>query len=91
MSDIEIKHQPDEAELTAQGVFDWPVWEKEVSTFPWTYDARETCFVLEGEVVVTPEGGSPVTIRAGDFVSFPEGMSCTWEVRAPIRKHYSFG
>jgi uncharacterized cupin superfamily protein len=46
--------------------------------------------VLEGRVVVTPNGGPPTEIVAGDFVTFPAGMSCTWDVKEPIRKHYSF-
>jgi uncharacterized cupin superfamily protein len=61
-----------------------------VSKFPWHYDAEETCYILEGEVVVTPDGGEEVTVGEGDLVTFPEGMSCTWEVRKPIRKHYRF-
>ena len=26
----------------------------------------------------------------GDLVTFPAGMSCTWEIRRPVRKHYRF-
>ena len=59
--------------------------------FPWTYDEQETCYVLEGEVVVTPDGGAPVTVKAGDLATFPAGMSCIWDVRVLIRKHYQFG
>ncbi|MCK7535737.1 MAG: hypothetical protein MZV63_34480 [Marinilabiliales bacterium] len=32
---------PSKAELDALGVRSWPVWEKEVSTFPWVYDLSE--------------------------------------------------
>ena len=56
----------------------------------WTYDAEETCYVLEGEVTVTPEGGEPVTIGRGDLVTFPKGMRCVWDISAPIRKHCRF-
>lgn len=35
-----------------------PIWTKEVSTFPWIYDSEETCFFLEGGVIVTPDGGA---------------------------------
>ena len=76
--------------LTGMGVFDWPIWEKEASTFPWTYDASETCYFLEGDVVVTSEGGEPVQMGAGDLVTFPSGMRCTWEIRKAVRKHYRF-
>ncbi|MFP3875020.1 MAG: cupin domain-containing protein, partial [Thiohalophilus sp.] len=26
----------------------------------------------------------------GDLVTFPAGMSCTWEIREPVKKHYDF-
>lgn len=91
MSKIEVEREPAAEALKERGVFDWPIWTKEASTFPWTYDSSETCYLLEGEVVVTPDGGEPVEIRKGDLVTFPAGMSCTWEVRRPVRKHYVFG
>jgi hypothetical protein len=88
MSDILIEHNPSPAKLDVIGVDDWPIWEKEVSTFPWTYDRRETCYILEGEAIVTPSGAAPVRIVQGDLVTFPAGMQCTWEIRSPVRKHY---
>lgn len=90
MDKILIEHNPSPAKLEVVGVYDWPIWEKEVSTFPWTYDTKETCYILEGEVIVTPDGGEPVRIREGDLVIFPAGMSCTWQILSPIRKHYRF-
>jgi len=88
---IRIEHQADEQRLGELGVRDWPIWTKEASTFPWHYDESETCYFLEGDVVVTPAGGEPVSMGTGDLVTFPAGMDCTWEVRSPVRKHYRFG
>lgn len=88
---IQITRNPDDEQLKELGVYDWPIWEKDASTFPWSYDATETCYLLEGDVVVTPDGSEPVHIQAGDLVSFPSGMDCTWEIRTAVRKHYSFG
>ena len=87
---IQLTRNPDETTLNELGVASWPIWEKEISTFPWTYTATETCYILEGRVIVTPDGGEPVEIKAGDLVPFPAGMSCTWEILEPIRKHYRF-
>lgn len=43
------------------------------------------------EVTVTPDDGrQAVTVGAGDMVVFPNGMSCTWDVKKAIRKHYNF-
>ena len=90
MSDIQIERDLSQGELEGRGVFQWPVWEKEESVFPWTYDATEFCYVVEGEVRVIPDAGDPVIVTAGDYVTFPAGMSCTWEVLVPIRKHFTF-
>lgn len=90
MSKITIEHNPAPAKLEVMGVFDWPVWEKEASTFPWTYDSTEVCYILEGRVTVTPEGGEPVEIGEQDLVTFPAGMQCTWEIHESISKHYNF-
>ena len=89
--DIKVEQQLTQPQLDARGVYDWPVWQKEVSRFDWTYDTEESCYILSGEVTVTPAGGEPVTIRAGDYVTFPAGMSCVWDITAPISKHYRFG
>ena len=88
MSIIIVAQNPSPERLDALGVFNWPIWTKEVSTFPWTYDSSETCFFLEGDVSVTPDGGDPVYM--GNLVTFPRGMSCTWEIRQAVRKHYKF-
>lgn len=91
MSKIIIEPNPPQEKLDQLGVPSWPIWTKEVSEFPWHYDSREQFYVLEGYVIVTPESGDPVEINVGDFVTCPEGMSCTWQVLEPIRKHYNFG
>lgn len=91
MQSIKIIHQPGESELTKLGVRQWPIWEKQVSTFPWTYDAREICYLLAGDVTVTPKGGQPVRFGQGDLVTFPDGMECTWQIHVAVRKHYQFG
>ncbi|MDY0041493.1 MAG: cupin domain-containing protein [Desulforhabdus sp.] len=91
MAEVKIVRNPSEDELNKLGVRDWPIWTKEVSEFPWYYTDPEICFLLEGDVVVTPEQGEAVETGAGDLVSFPKGMSCTWNVRKNVRKHYKFG
>ena len=91
MSEIRVVHEPDKKVLDEMGVFDWPVWEKEESEFPWHYDEQEICYFLEGEVEVTPEGALPVKMGKGDLVTFPRGMSCTWKIRKAVKKHFSFG
>jgi len=91
MSSIQVVKHPKPENLQSLGVHHWPIWEKEASTFPWFYDEQEVCFFLEGEVTVTPEGGSPVSFGAGDLVTFPQGMRCIWHIQKNVRKHYKFG
>ena len=88
---IEVTNNPSLELIVQLGCHSWPIWEKEPSTFPWYYDAKETCLILEGKVMVTPDGGEPVTFGAGDLVVFPQGMGCTWQVQEAVRKHYKFG
>ncbi|MDH5408187.1 MAG: cupin domain-containing protein [Gammaproteobacteria bacterium] len=90
MSEIKVEHQPSQQRLNELGVTSWGIWEKEESSFPWTYDATETCYFLEGDVVVTPDGGEPVQMGKGDMVTFPAGMSCHWEIKQAVRKHFMF-
>ncbi|EFJ47059.1 hypothetical protein VOLCADRAFT_105278 [Volvox carteri f. nagariensis] len=87
---VVVQRQPSENVLEAKGVRRWPTWGCGVSKFPWTYQESETCYILEGKVVVTPNGGEAVEINAGDMATFPAGMSCIWDVKAPINKHYNF-
>ncbi len=90
MSGIRVENNPPRDRLEQLGVFDWGIWSKEISVFPWSYDCEETCYFLAGEVVVTPDGGAPVQMGKGDLVTFPAGLSCTWDIRRDVRKHYRF-
>ena len=67
----------------------WPIWECEPSKFDWTYDAEEHCFIIEGSVTVIGLENI-VEIKSGDYVIFPKGLQCTWEVHQPIKKYYTF-
>lgn len=91
MSGIKVEKQASRDALRQKGIFEWPIWSKEVSKFPWTYDSAEICYFLEGDVVVTPDGGEPLRIGKGDLVVFPAGMSCTWDIKQAVKKHYNFG
>lgn len=88
--EIKIERHPTAEKLEQMGVFNWSIWTKEPSQFPWTYDRSETCYFLAGEVTVTPNKGIPVKMGKGDLVTFPMGMSCTWKITQEVRKHYNF-
>ncbi|KAG7351844.1 DUF861 domain containing protein [Nitzschia inconspicua] len=89
--EIEVISKPDKEFLDKKGVFSWGTWGCGVSKFPWTYDSSESCYLLKGQVTVTPtDGRKPATFGAGDFVTFPAGMSCTWDVSEAVQKHFMF-
>ncbi|MCB1195451.1 cupin domain-containing protein [bacterium] len=83
----EIRMPTPKEKETAQS---WPVWEKEPSSFPWEYSAKETCLILEGNVTVTNEQGEQFHFGAGAYVIFPKGMKCRWHIKKAVRKHYAF-
>ena len=88
---MEIKVQKlGEKDLKKMGVFAWSVWTKEISRFDWHYDSVEECYLLEGEVMLESKDGKNIIFGKGDFVTFPKGLSCTWDIKKPVRKHYNF-
>ena len=65
MNEITVEHKPSADRIEKLGVYGWAIWEKEVSTFPWSYDEREICYFLAGDVTVSPKGGAPVRWERG--------------------------
>ena len=88
MDSITIEHNVTPAKLDVLYVDDWPIWEKGISEFDWTYDKKETCYIIEGKAIITPENEAAVTIQEGDMVFFPKGMKCTWKIIEAIEKNY---
>ena len=67
----------------------WSVWQCEPSKFDWSYDEAEIAYLYEGKVKVTTKE-EKVEINAGDLVTFPKGLDCTWEILKKVRKVYQF-
>ena len=85
-----VVEKPTPETLQSLEVDGWGIWECGPSTFDWSYDSPETCYILEGRArVATPTG--TVEFAAGDLVRFPEGLSCTWTVVEKVRKRYLLG
>ena len=77
-----------EKEIETRSIKSWPIWEKEVSRFEY-YGDKEECLLLEGRVVVKTGEGS-VEFGKGDFVTFPKGLKCVWDIKEGVKKHYNF-
>ena len=50
----------------------------------------EECYLLEGQVTVETPDGEKVEFGAGDFVRFPRGLDCVWDISVPVKKHFDF-
>jgi hypothetical protein len=81
------KPTPEEIKITGS----WSTWSKEPAVFPWSYDTKETCYILEGEAIVTGTDGNSISFGPGDWVEFEEGLECTWKIKKTIRKKYLMG
>lgn len=64
------------------------VWECTPGPSRWTLETHEAVHILSGRMTVTPDGGAPVEIGAGDVAVFPRGWSGTWQIHEKIRKLY---
>ncbi|MCP5277449.1 MAG: cupin domain-containing protein [Thiobacillus sp.] len=76
-----------QARQTELGVHGWPTWKDAEGERTLPYDAAENSYFLAGSATLTPEGGEPVTVNAGDLVVIPAGR-CLWQVHSLVRRHY---
>ena len=85
-----IARKPSEAEI--ENCKTWPVWDCAASKFDWDYTQTETCLLIEGQVTVTdrPDSGESVSFGQGDFVIFPNGLQCIWDIKQTVKKYYDF-
>lgn len=66
------------------------VWESTPGKWHFKNDANhwEYCRIIEGESIITEDGGEPHTVKAGDSFILHEGFSGTWEAVTKTRKDY---
>lgn len=51
-------------------------------------DTCEICYILQGVVELTPEGGEPVVYRAGDCFMMKPGYIGSWRTIETVKKIY---
>lgn len=64
------------------------IWQSTPGKWRISYDEWEYCRILEGVSVLEEEGGSALTVRAGDSFILRPGFKGTWEVIETTRKDY---
>ena len=90
MPEIIVEKNLSDARLAELGISSWNVWACDVREFRLDMDdALERSYILEGEIVVTPDGGTAVTLVPGDYITFPLGLKSVWSVTKQLRKHYT--
>ena len=76
--------------INGDGSIETGIWECDAGTFRSRFDDYgEMIYILQGEMVCTPDDGDAFTLSEGDSCTFPRGWSGTWEVKRPIRKLYT--
>lgn len=74
---------------TPDGRFFSGIWESEPGAWRIEYTEHEFCHIIEGVSRITPDGGQPLTVKAGDAFAIPAGFRGVWEVLERTRKHYA--
>jgi uncharacterized cupin superfamily protein len=83
-------------EMSTAGVILWEegdasagIWECAPGPSYWKLETHEVIQVIAGSMTVTPEGGEPLKIGAGDTAVFPKGWAGTWHIHETLRKVYA--
>jgi len=64
------------------------IWEATPGTYHATYTAYEFVHLIAGRIVITPDGGTPVTVSAGDAFVIEADFKGTWKIEEAVRKHF---
>jgi len=63
-------------------------WEATPGTYHATYTEYEFVHLIEGKIIITADGQSPVTVKAGDAFVVEASFKGTWEIVESVRKHF---
>ncbi|MCR9149327.1 MAG: cupin domain-containing protein [Rhodobacteraceae bacterium] len=64
------------------------IWQSTPGAWRVAYDEWEYIRILAGHSILTPDGGAPVHLRAGDSYIIRPGFTGVWEVVETTRKDY---
>ncbi|KAF3953215.1 hypothetical protein ACB098_12G146100 [Castanea mollissima] len=88
---ILVERNPSESQLSELNIKGWPKWGCSPGKYQLKFDAEEICYLVKGKVKAYPKGSSEfVEFGAGDLVTIPKGLSCTWDVSVAVDKYYKF-
>jgi uncharacterized protein len=74
---------------SADGTMISGIWEATPGTWHVAYDGFEFVHLLDGELTITPDGGTPVALKAGDAFAVEPHFAGTWKISKTVRKHFT--
>ena len=66
------------------------IWECTKGSYHATYTAYEYVVLIAGRITITPDGGTPVTVQAGDAFVVEPTFKGIWKIEEDVRKHFDF-
>jgi len=63
-------------------------WEATPGTYHAIYKEYEFVHLLEGHIIITPDDGDPVSVKAGDTFVVESNFSGTWQIIEAVRKYF---
>jgi len=63
-------------------------WEATVGTYHATYSSFEFVHLIEGKIIITPDGGEAYTVKAGDAFCIEKDFAGTWKIEENVKKHF---
>ena len=63
-------------------------WEATVGTYHATYTSFEFVHLIEGKIIITPDGGEAYTVKAGDAFVIEKDFAGTWKIEEAVKKHF---
>lgn len=46
--------------------------------------------MISGRIIITPDGGTPITVQGGDAFVVEADFKRTWKIEEQVRKHFDF-
>ena len=63
-------------------------WESTPGSYHATYKEYEFVHLLEGHIIITPDGGNPVEVKSCDTFVVENDFSGTWQIIETVRKYF---
>lgn len=76
-------------ELEELQINSWATGEYDEEKLEVFYNKTEMCYIVSGEATIVTEFES-VIVKTGDFITFPAGLECIWDVDTKIHRRYIF-